>query len=240
MAEPKLLFDLFLVRHGQSCGNAGISKGDTVADRQDPMLSETGKKQAALLRARFAATELDAIFSSGMRRALQTAAAVADCQPSGGAKTVEVLPLMTECNTREGYTGFSFDELRAIAPASRPADGWDSPQTVLPNDEETDEAYNIDRAVQTLSYLRSRFRRGERVMAVAHGVFNTVFLMQALGVDTQRFDPDFDNTSVTYLSLFEEGTGPWGFDVRLRTLNDTSHLKAPFPQFFNETQGGQT
>ena len=234
MTQPKLLFDLFLVRHAQSCGNAGIHTGDTAADRQDPILSETGERQALRLGERFSDVPLDAILASGLRRALQTASAVAGQQPPDGTKTVEVLPLLTECNVLEGYAGFSFDELRSLAPASRPADGWDSPQTVLPNNEQTDEAYNIDRAKQVMRVLRSRFHSGERVMAVGHGMFNTVLLMQALEIDPQRFDPDFDNTGVTYLSFYEAGTGPWGFDVRLRTLNDTAHLNS------DVHTGGQT
>ena len=164
MAEPKILFELYLVRHGQSCGNAGLHMGDDVSDRQDAMLSSLGATQAQKLGERFADVPLDALFASGLRRALCTAGAVAESQPPGGAGTVEILPLLTECNILEGYTGLSFDALRELVPVSRPADGWAGEQTVLPNNEETDEAYNIDRAKQTLEYLRARFSKGERVM----------------------------------------------------------------------------
>ena len=225
MAEPKILFELYLVRHGQSCGNAGLHTGDDVSDRQDAVLSELGEAQAKKLAERFASVPLDAIFASGLRRALCTAGFVANDQPSDGTRTVEILPLLTECNILEGYTGLPFEALRQLVPVSRPADGWAEEQSVLPNNEETDEAYNIDRAKQTLEYLRARFTKGEHVMAVAHGIFNTVLLMHSLGIERQRFDPDFDNASVTHLTFYEEGTGPWGFDVRLRTLNDTAHLK---------------
>ena len=228
MCKPMILFDLFLVRHGQSNGNAGICTGDSAADRQDALLSETGRRQAELLARRFSAVPLDAVFSSGLRRAVCTAQTVVLRQPPDGTHTVEILPLLAECDIREDYTGFSFEALRELASASAAAAGWDDPQTVLPNDEETDGAYNIDRAKRVLEYLFSRFHAGEQVMVVSHGIFNTILLMQALGVEPQRFDPDFDNTSVTHITFYRAGTGPWGFDVRLRTLNDTAHLGAEY------------
>ena len=225
MMQSEPLFELLLVRHGQSTGNAGIH-GESVRERQDPDLSPDGCRQAELLAERFRQYPLDALFSSGLLRAVHTASAVAAAQPQNGAHTVEVLPLLTECNTREDYTGQPIETIRARYPAAEFAVGWTHIQTVLPNDEATDEAYNIDRARQTLQYLKDRFHNGERVMVVAHGIFNTVLLMQALEVFDQRFDPVFDNTNVTHLIVYKQGTGPWGFDVRLRRLNDCAHLYA--------------
>lgn len=223
MIKPDVQFELLLVRHGQSLGNAGIP-GRSVRERQDPDLSPEGCRQAKLLAKRFRHYPLDALFSSGLLRAVHTASMVASMQPKDGAHTVEILPLLTECNTLENYTGQTMDEIRALYPAAAPAEGRSDAQTVLPNDETTDEQYNIDRARQALDYLKNRFQNGERVMVVAHGVFNTVLLMQALEVREQRFDPDFNNTSVTHLTFYKAGTGPWGFDVRLHCLNDRTHL----------------
>lgn len=233
MSEAKILFDLFLVRHGQSAGNAGI-RGRSVRDRQDSDLSPDGLRQARLLAERFSGCALDAILSSGLFRAIHTASEVAALQPEDGAHDVEVLPLLTECNILEDYTGQSMDTIRETYPAARFASDRTDTQTVLPNNEATDEAYNIARAKDALDYLKSRFQNGERVMVVAHGIFNTVFLMQALEIDDQRFDPDFANTNVTRLTFYESGTGPWGFDVRLRYLNDVSHLLGEFPQMRSE------
>ena len=228
MSEPEVLFDLFLVRHGQSTGNAGIA-GNSVRERQDPDLSADGVRQAKLLAARFSRYPLDAVFSSGLLRAVHTACEVAAMQPDNGAHNVEVLPLLTECNIRENYTGLSMDAIRSLYPAAHFASGVLPSQTVLPNDELIDEAYNVIRAREALAYFKVRFCRGEQIMAVAHGIFNTVFLMQALEISEQRFDPDFANANVTRLTFYRAGTGPWGFDVRLRYLNDVSHLLCAFP-----------
>ena len=229
MKKPKLLFELLLVRHAQSCGNAGICTGDDPADRYDPVLSPDGERQAELLAARFSKYRLDAVFSSGLVRALQTASAVIAAQPDDGVKRVEILPLLTECNTRENYTGRPIEALQAQYPAAFAA-GWQGRQTVLPNDDVLDPAYNIDRAQKTLTYLKDRFQNGERVMVVAHAMFNTILLMQALGVVIQTFDADFENTCVTRMSFYAAGTGPWGFDVCLNELNDYAHLYSDFPQ----------
>lgn len=236
MSKPERLFELLLVRHAQSCGNAGIPSDDDVSGGQDTFLSPDGVRQAALLADRFARCPLDAIYSSGLVRAVQTACAVASAQPSALARRVRILPLLTECNVRADYGGYPIDRLRGMFPAAKIADGWQGTQTVLPSDDEADPAYNIERAEKALAYLKDRFQGGERVMVVAHGMFNTIFLMQALGVNKQNFDPDFANTSVTRLSFYKAGAGPWGFDVCLHELNDYAHLRADFPQMRYENK----
>lgn len=240
MDKPILRYELLLVRHGQSNANAGTHTGDTPRDRQDSELSASGVLQAQLLGERFRTYALDALYSSGLLRAVHTADAVARYQPPNGAHTVQILPLLTECNIRESYTGCSLQQIQKTYPAVRMADGWTDPRTVLPNDEDLDEIYNVCRARRVLEYLHDRHRGGARVMVVAHGIFNTVLLMQALGVDVQRFDPDFNNTSVSRIFFYEKGTGPWGFDVRVLFLNDFSHLHEAFAQMcFEKPEGIQ-
>ncbi|MBR5618925.1 MAG: histidine phosphatase family protein [Clostridia bacterium] len=236
MAMPKKLFEMLLVRHAQSRGNAGM-QGSTVRERQDPDLSDNGLVQAQFLADRVQYYPLDALFSSGLERAVHTAAVVAKMQPENGARTVEVLPLLTECNTLENYTGRTMNAIQAAYPCAVFAKDTCSSDTVLPNDETVDEQYNIERACDALAYFKNRFRNGERVMVVSHGIFNTVFLMQALGISEPIFDPDFQNTSITRLSFYEKGTGPWGFDVQLHCLNDCSHLFGSFPQIRFEYKG---
>ncbi len=236
MTEPKLLFELLLVRHAQSLGNAGLSIGDTAADRQDTDLSEAGVRQAELLADRLCTARLDAIYASGLLRAVHTASVVAAAQPQNGAHNVCILPLLTECDVGEGYTGRSIDAIRNRFPAAAFDPEWEDARTVLPNDETIDAAYNIARARRVMRILRARYQNGERVLVVAHGVFNTIIFLEALGIDTQRFDPDFANTSLTRMFFYQEGTGPWGFDARLAFANDFSHLRGEFPQMCFERQ----
>lgn len=58
--------DLYIIRHGESQGNIGL-------DVEDPKLTETGHKQAELLALRLRNIKFDAILSSPLTRAIQTA-----------------------------------------------------------------------------------------------------------------------------------------------------------------------
>ncbi len=63
---------LYIARHGESLGNTGEDTG------HDPFLSEKGRIQASLLGERMKNKRLDAVFSSPLIRAVQTAQATAD------------------------------------------------------------------------------------------------------------------------------------------------------------------
>ena len=58
--------DLYIIRHGESQGNIGL-------DVEDPKLTELGHKQAELLALRLRNIDFDAILSSPLTRAIQTA-----------------------------------------------------------------------------------------------------------------------------------------------------------------------
>lgn len=58
--------DLYIIRHGESQGNIGL-------DVDDPKLTELGEKQAELLALRLRNIKFDAILSSPLTRAVQTA-----------------------------------------------------------------------------------------------------------------------------------------------------------------------
>ena len=60
---------LYIARHGESLGNTGEDTGP------DPKLSQKGKKQASLLGERMKNVKLDAVFSSPLIRAVETAEA---------------------------------------------------------------------------------------------------------------------------------------------------------------------
>ncbi len=88
---------LYIARHGESLGNTGQDTG------HDPCLSEKGKTQAALLGERMKKINLDAVFSSPLKRAIETATATTKHQN----KDVTVLPDCFEVEdgetTQEAY-----------------------------------------------------------------------------------------------------------------------------------------
>ncbi len=61
---------IYLIRHGESVGNKiGIHQGQ----KNDFPLSKLGKKQASFLRKRFEGLKVDAVYSSDLIRAKETA-----------------------------------------------------------------------------------------------------------------------------------------------------------------------
>lgn len=65
--------DLYIIRHGESQGNIGL-------DVDDPKLTELGEKQAELLALRLRNIKFDAILSSPLTRAVQTATPLSELQ----------------------------------------------------------------------------------------------------------------------------------------------------------------
>ena len=202
----------------------------TPEEAHDPHLTPRGQKQAELLGKHFSRLPLDCIISSGLRRAVDTASAVAARQPEGGAHTVEVHPIFTECGATEDYTGRTADEIRAEHSLAVPAVGTeDFERFIIWSGARTDDL-SLARAKKAVGYLRDRFSKGEKVLVAAHACFNTFLLFAALGLtENEAFDPGFCNTGVTKIIFYRKGTGPYD-DVSLVYHNDRSHLYTDFPE----------
>jgi 2,3-bisphosphoglycerate-dependent phosphoglycerate mutase len=100
------MFDLHLVRHGESTWNTlGLAQGHN--DRAE--LTSRGLRQAAETAARFSGRPVRALYASDLRRALQTAAAFAG---------VLSLPVFADSRLRERSLGvFEGSAAAAIDPA---------------------------------------------------------------------------------------------------------------------------
>ena len=231
MPEPKILFELYLVRHGESMSQTGES--DTMGDeyKYDPPLSAKGVREAELLGEYLKELPFDCILCSGMRRALRTAYEIVVRQPENGAKTAEVHKIFTECGTSPATRGRSVTEIRRELPCMIPAMGTlpDEPQIVY-SDRDDDEAL-LARGRQAIGYLRERFHSGEKVLVAAHAAFDTFMFFAALGIPLPQIsDPVFHNTGITKIVFFEKGTGPYA-DVHLVYHNIVPHLIGEYPEF---------
>lgn len=230
MADGIIRLQVYLVRHGESMGNIGHEGREvSFTDREDPVLSPAGERQAQLLGKRFKKIPLDCVFSSGLRRALSTAHEVVKAQPENGAKQIEIIPELSETGVPDEYYGFTLDELKKIYPVEL-ADTMTA-QRMIVSSKGTDDYWNLVRADKVWEYIHNRFNSGEKIMLTAHGCFNTSLFLSALKIPPQTgFDMSFDNTSVTKFIFYQQGTGPYGDDIQLSYHNEMSHLFDEFPE----------
>ena len=137
---------LFLVRHGETIDNARqVMQGQTQGQ-----LNETGIHQAEEVRDRLATEHFDAILSSDLKRATDTAIIIA--QPHG--QHVVTTPLLRERDWGD-FTGRYIPELKG--------EPWPPNVEPLPQ--------LLDRARRFLDFIRQEYP-DQTVLAVGHGIMN--------------------------------------------------------------------
>jgi len=137
---------LYLVRHGETFDNAS----QLMQGQRQGELNDTGKEQAEAVAGRLGGEHFDAIISSDLHRAIQTAEIIA--RPHGMA--VVTTPLLRERDWGD-FTGRYIPDLKGLP---------------FPENTETMEQL-LERARQFLLFIRSRYP-GCRVLAVGHGIVN--------------------------------------------------------------------
>lgn len=195
--------ELILIRHGLPAAQPEVA---------DPPLGPVGRRQAAAVAARLRTEPLDAIYSSPLRRARDTAApleAVRGC-------TAVIHDGLAEWD-RDAATYVPIEELRAAGD-----DRW---RAMLAGDLA---ALGVDvdafrqrvlAAVDDIVAAHS----GARVALVCHGGVINAITADALGLDRLLwFEPAY--TSITRVLVGRSGRRA------LRTVNDAAHLETPGPR----------
>ena len=164
---------ILLARHGESDWNRA-RRWQGHADRP---LTDLGRRQAAELAERLADTELDAVYASDLRRAVDTAEAVA--RPRGLA--VRTTPDLREVDVG-AWSGLTRGEAEAEFPEGyarwiEGAEGW--------QDGETYEQLGT-RVVKAIRSIAETHPDG-RVLVVAHGGTIRAIHAAALGVDVNTY-----------------------------------------------------
>jgi broad specificity phosphatase PhoE len=195
---------LYLVRHGLTVWNReGRYQGDL-----DVPLAPEGREQALRLGRRLLGTRWDAVWSSDLSRARETAELVAP-----GAQ------LRLDAGFREiGYgawEGLTAAEVRSRFPREFAAYRADPAAGASPGGEAPAAV-----AARSLAAFRRLWRpEYRRVLLVAHGSVLKSLILGLLGADLAlRPRIVLDNAGLSLLSV-----GPRG--VRLLRLNDTAHLE---------------
>ncbi len=195
---------LYLVRHGQSEGNArGVLQG-----RLDFGLSELGRRQAEATAARLLSERVDRVVSSPLLRAAQTAEAIS----AALGLPVEPEPALQEYDVGD-VSGLTGPEIRERFPEVRAAYArGERPR--FPGEEGRD-VFNA----RVTSFL-ARHRDGdETIVAIAHGGVVSELCYLVLGVDGGRRGLfEVANCSITEVRRDRAGR------LVLQRHNDVCHL----------------
>lgn len=202
--------ELWVIRHGESTWNVeGRYQGQT-----DVPLSHVGVLQAASLAERLTGQGFAAVYSSDLRRAVQTAEAVAERLSDPPAITLE--PELREIDVGE-LSGLVYADIRERHPqylTDLAADPW---QTRRPGGESMQ-----DLSARSGAALRAICARhpGERVLVFTHGGVVRVAVGLALGgvPEGAWARLSVTNTSITRVLLGASGGTLLGF-------NDDAHLE---------------
>ena len=203
------MFELYAVRHGQSMAN----EKNVIQGQTSTPLSQLGLKQAEALAKRLANIRFDAVYTSDLERATQTAEFAAPY----------IQPILCK-ELREWnlgiFQGVSVDKVKELYPNEWEQFLHGTSDYRIPGGETADEVHK--RVICFLKRLESEVT-GDRILVVSHGGTIRSMLKQILGLETPwPLSPQITNTSVSRF-VFKEGK--W----QLGTWNDISHLEGLMP-----------
>lgn len=191
------MLELLLIRHGQTDWN--VSR--MMMGRKPIPLNDVGMEQAKRLADFLKGSDLKAIITSPVKRAYQTAEAIANHYEN-------ITPLEHEALTEIDYgdwVGKSFDE---VIESDREI--WDayhiSPDTVkLPGGESMVDVKK--RVADLLGDVRSKYKNG-RVALVSHADVLKVAILELMDMDLSKLMKFSVDNCAVILIRFQDGFGP--------------------------------
>jgi broad specificity phosphatase PhoE len=199
--------EIILARHGETDWN----KGEVFRGRADVDLNERGLQQAELLGRYLGAEKIDLIYASPLKRAAQTAAAIARFQK-------------VEVNTVENLIDFDYGEWQGLPSAEVQEkypelyrDWLETPEQVrIPGGESLAGLRN--RVMPFVEDAVTRCREG-KIALVSHRVVLKVLVCALLGLENDHFwNIRLDTAAITRF-VYNGGR------VILTEHNNTSYLK---------------
>jgi phosphoserine phosphatase len=199
---------IYLVRHGQTAWN----KEEVFRGRTDIPLDETGLREAELAGEYFRPINIQAIYSSPLSRAWQTAQKIALIHPL----QVESLEGLIDMSfgAWEGHSLREVEEKDGV----RYQQWRDEPHLVNLPGGETLEEVRV-RAMAALDKVIHQHLE-QTLVLVSHRVVNKVLICGILALDNSHFWQITQDTTAINLIQYRKGT------YVLSLLNETCHLKA--------------
>ncbi len=200
----------YFIRHGETEWNAE----GRLCGRTDVPLSPVGRQQARMLAQRLKPLPVEALYSSTLGRALETARAIgkaAGREPVADARLVEL--------NYGAWEGRTFEEVKQADPETYRAWEEDPGSTAPPAGESGEQV--VARVRPFLDEIALRHAHGH-VVVVCHKTVCRLVACHILGVPLAEYRRRLamENAAVNILQPSEGG---W----RLVLLNDTSHLSIP-------------
>ena len=209
---------IYLIRHGEAEGNLyRRAQGHYEAD-----ITAKGHRQIAALAQRFRNVELDALYSSDLRRTRITAGAITKYHE---------LPMQLEPRLREICLGewedvpwgnLSYDYPEAMVAFNDDPENWSAPGS------ESFEHLK-ERMVSVVLELAAA-HEGQTIACVSHGMAIRTLLSHFLGIPSNEIRrlPHGDNTCVSLLEVEQS-------QVKVVFYNDASHLEGELSTFSRQS-----
>ena len=204
-----MTLELIIVRHGQSEGN----RNRTFTGHGPSPLTERGREEARAVAARIAASPVDALYSSDLPRAVQTAHPISE---------MTGVPIVQDAALREknfgDLTGMSFAEIEAKHP-----DVWHGLLARDPRYQPPGGESHLQCRERMSGFLTRLFesRTAGRVVLVTHGVAinHLLYSLMRTPIDASpAMVFQIDNCSIQRADRQTDGL------VRVVCINDRSHL----------------
>jgi broad specificity phosphatase PhoE len=198
---------VFLIRHGATT----LSADDRFAGSTDVPLGPDGRTQIERLAERLSAAPLTAVYSSPMRRTIDSATPI--------ARSHGLAPILVD-GLREidhgHWEGLSRPDVQSLYPDEYAA--WErDPFSVAPEGGETG-LQVLSRAQPVLDDIVRR-HPGEWVLIVSHKATNRLLIAKMLGFDLRGYRDRLEQLPACLNLLDFTSAG----DARLVLLNDVSH-----------------
>lgn len=196
---------LYLVRHGESSYNAE----GRIQGQSNTVLSPLGLRQSQALAANFRGQSIDAVYSSPLERAMQTARPLADAL----GLSVRTDDRLMEINAGV-FQGLVWSEIDQRYPEA--AAGWRThdPDFRIPGGESRRDLMRRGEA----AFQSIRETEFKQVVIVAHGGLLTAALKACLGIAAEHNPFMLYNASISMIE--------WTSQFKLVTLNQLDHLRA--------------
>ena len=203
---PVEMTGIILARHGETEWNVE----EVFRGRIDVELNETGVRQAELLAEHLSHSKLDAIYSSPLKRALNTARAIARYHKL----EVEIAPGLIDFDFGK-WQGLRLQEVKDRYKELY-AEWVNSPHLVkIPDGESLNDVR--ERALKVVDELVAKHKG--TIVLVSHRVVNKVLICALLGLDNSHFWNIRQDVCGTTTFIYENGR------FILTKHNDTSYLR---------------